>query len=77
MPDQRSFRPRNDIEDNMTEPLHPPEQAPPKKTVPETEEPGLLDSYGSFPVWMLKIIALATPDFLIRKAPAEKKPPQD
>ncbi len=28
------------------------------------QEPGLLESYGSFPVWLLKIIQMLTPDFL-------------
>tara|TARA_Y100001960_G_C14334450_1_gene661668 strand:- start:264 stop:446 length:183 start_codon:yes stop_codon:yes gene_type:complete len=29
------------------------------------EEPGLFENYGTFPVWMLKVIQLATPSFLI------------
>ena len=37
------------------------------------EDPGLLESVGSFPVWMLKIIDVITPDFLIKKAPPPKK----
>jgi hypothetical protein len=37
------------------------------------EEPGLLDSFGTFPVWMLKIIQLITPNSLISKNPPEKK----
>jgi len=37
------------------------------------EDPGLLESIGSFPVWMLKIIDVITPDFLIKKAPPPKK----
>jgi hypothetical protein len=37
------------------------------------EEPGILDSFGSFPVWMLKIIQLITPNSLISKNPPEKK----
>ena len=28
-------------------------------------EPGLFESYGTFPIWMLKAIQLATPDFLL------------
>jgi len=46
----------------------------PKKT-PETEgaEPGILESYGSFPVWMLRLIQLVTPSFLISKIPPKKK----
>jgi len=59
----------------MMEQSHPPEQAPKKDSTPE--EPGLMDSYGSFPVWMLKAIDLMTPDCLIKKPPPEKKPPQD
>ncbi|MFQ5673872.1 MAG: hypothetical protein ACE5G9_12330 [Nitrospinales bacterium] len=60
----------------MKEQSHLPEQDSPKKTAAQETEPGLLDSYGSFPVWMLKIIDLVTPDFLIHKPPPEKKPPQ-
>ncbi len=37
------------------------------------EEPGLLDSFGTFPVWMLKIIQLITPNCLISRTPPEKK----
>lgn len=37
------------------------------------EEPGLLDSFGTFPVWMLKLIQLITPNSLISKTPPEKK----
>lgn len=37
------------------------------------EDPGLMESIGSFPVWMLKIIDVVTPDFLIRKPPPPKK----
>ena len=37
------------------------------KTRQQKEELGLMDSYGSFPVWMLKIISLLTPSFLISK----------
>ena len=46
----------------------------PKKTQ-ETEggEPGILESYGSFPVWMLRLIQLVTPSFLISKTPPKKK----
>ncbi len=36
------------------------------------EELGMLDSYGSFPVWMLKGIQLITPDILITKTPPQK-----
>ena len=42
--------------------------------VPEQkEEPGLMESYGSFPVWTLKLIDALTPQFLISKEPVEKK----
>ena len=37
------------------------------------EEPGLMESYGSFPVWSLKLIDAITPGFLISKEPVEKK----
>ena len=42
---------------------------------PEAEggEPGILESYGSFPVWMLRLIQLVTPSFLISKTPPKKK----
>ena len=39
------------------------------------EDPGFMESIGSFPVWMLKIIDIITPDFLIKKAPPQKKKP--
>jgi hypothetical protein len=32
-------------------------------------EPGLFDTIGSFPVWLLKIIDLVTPEFLKNKIP--------
>lgn len=48
-----------------------------KKDTPDSpkqkEEPGLMESYGSFPVWSLKLINALTPDFLITKGPVEKK----
>ena len=37
------------------------------------EDPGLMESIGSFPVWMLKIIDVITPDFLIKKTPPPEK----
>ena len=37
------------------------------------EEPGMMESYGSFPVWSLKLIDAITPEFLISKKPVEKK----
>ena len=36
-------------------------------------EPRLMESYGSFPVWSLKLINALTPEFLISKEPVEKK----
>jgi len=46
----------------------------PKKT-PDGEggELGILESYGSFPVWMLRLIQLITPSFLVSKTPPKKK----
>ena len=37
------------------------------------KDPGIMESIGSFPVWMLKIIDVITPDFLIKKTPPRKK----
>ncbi len=45
------------------------------RTPPPVPEPGLFDYFGSFPVWMLKIIQLITPDFLIKK-PKQDNPPK-
>jgi hypothetical protein len=45
----------------------------PPKSHTHKEELGLFDSYGSFPVWMLKIISLVTPSFLINKPCPKKK----
>ena len=45
----------------------------PSDTPEPKEEPGLLESYGSFPVWSLKLIDAITPEFLISKEPVEKK----
>ena len=39
----------------------------------QKEEPGLMESYGSFPVWSLKLIDALTPEFLISKEPVEKR----
>jgi len=39
----------------------------------EKDEPGLMESYGSFPVWSLKLIDALTPEFLISKEPIEKR----
>jgi len=45
----------------------------PKKSETPKEEPALWESYGSFPVWVLKLISALTPDFLISKSPAPKR----
>ena len=47
----------------------------PQKTTsqPQKEEPALWESYGSFPVWILKLISALTPSFLISKSPAPKR----
>ncbi len=39
----------------------------------QKEEPGMMESYGSFPVWSLKWIDALTPKFLISKEPIEKR----
>ena len=39
----------------------------------QKEEPGMMESYGSFPVWSLKLIDALTPAFLISKEPIEKR----
>jgi hypothetical protein len=56
----------------MTE--SPETQDDPNKT-PETDgrEPGILENYGSFPVWLLRLIQLITPSSLISKTPPKKK----
>lgn len=46
-----------------------PNPAPVKKN----EDPGILESYGSFPVWLLRLIQLITPSSLISKTPPKKK----
>jgi len=53
---------------------NPETQKEPNKT-PETKggEPGILENFGSFPVWMLRLIQLITPSFLISKTPPKKK----
>jgi len=45
----------------------------PKKSAGMAQDPGLLESHGSFPVWLLKIIHFFTPGFLISKTPPKKK----
>jgi hypothetical protein len=46
-----------------------------KKNVsqPQKNEPALWESYGSFPVWLLKLIQAVTPGFLISKSPSPKR----
>ena len=39
----------------------------------QKDEPRLMESYGSFPVWSLKLIDALTQEFLISKEPVEKK----
>jgi len=48
-------------------------KVPNKTSESEGTEPGILDHYGSFPVWMLRLIQLITPSFLISKTPPKKK----
>jgi hypothetical protein len=47
----------------------------PQKNVSQSKkkEPALWESYGSFPVWILKLINVLTPGFLISKSPAPKR----
>ena len=42
-----------------------------------SKEPGLLESIGSLPVWLLKIIDILTPGFLIRESSSKKEKPKD
>ncbi len=37
------------------------------------KEPGLFETIGSFPVWLIRIIQALTPDSLISKTPPKKK----
>ncbi len=57
----------------MAEEVKPKEKEQTESPMVSAEEPGLLDSFGTFPVWMLKIIQLITPNSLISKTPPEKK----
>lgn len=58
----------------MTETEQPPvgknEEALPESETPE--DPGMLESVGSFPVWMLKLIDTVTPEALRTKEPPKK-----
>ena len=49
----------------------------PHRKIPLIEDPGLTESLGSFPVWMLKIIDVMTPDILIQPPTPEKKSSED
>lgn len=40
-----------------------------EESAEETQEPGLFETYGTFPVWILKVIQLFTPSFLIVQNP--------
>ena len=44
----------------------------PPEEKPSSAEPGLTESIGSFPVWMLKIIDLVTPEILVEGTKANK-----
>lgn len=44
---------------------------------PVAQEPGMTDSIGSFPVWLLKIIDAFTPGFLISEPPKKKEKPEN
>lgn len=41
--------------------------------VQQRKEPGLFETIGSFPVWLIRIIQALTPDSLISKTPPKKK----
>ena len=41
------------------------------------EDPGLTESLGSFPVWMLRIIDVLTPEILIQPPTPKKKSSED
>lgn len=51
-------------------PVATPADPPKKSNVPE--DPGMMESVGSFPCWMLKIIDTITPDSLRTKEPPKK-----
>ena len=46
---------------------------PGKAPEAENGEPGILENYGTFPVWMLRLIQLVTPSSLVSKTPPKKK----
>ena len=60
----------------MCKPVDKMEDNQKKQDIPQSvskEDPGLMESIGTFPVWMLKIVDVITPDFLIKKLPPSKK----
>ncbi len=58
----------------MTETEHSPVEKPEDKKQADgaPEDPGMLESVGSFPVWMLKLIDTVTPEALRTKEPPKK-----
>ncbi len=44
----------------------------PHKLKDAPEDPGMMESVGSFPCWMLKLIDTVTPDALRTKEPPKK-----
>ena len=44
-----------------------------EKDKEDVREPGLLETHGTFPVWMLKMIQFITPSFLISQNPPKDK----
>ena len=54
----------------MAEPIHPPEI---KLETDQKEVLGLLETYGTFPIWMLKAIQAVTPDFLMEQSQAPEE----
>lgn len=51
----------------------PEDRRPPSRRPAPQEEPGLMETVGSFPVWLLKIIDFFTPESLTSKSPPAKK----
>lgn len=52
-----------------------PDASESKTQAPKNEpgEPGILENYGTFPMWLLKFILFITPSFLTSKTPPKKK----
>ncbi|QPJ63873.1 MAG: hypothetical protein G3M78_04825 [Candidatus Nitrohelix vancouverensis] len=65
MVEQSKVEQTKSTEEQKAEPKVKPEDVKP-------EDMGMLDSYGSFPIWLLKGIQLVTPEFLISKTPPPK-----